>query len=296
MNDADTSDTQPSAPTGEHPDPAVRPAGDVPSEVVHVDVYENPRLLAAAVAETVVRAATRAVVQEGSFLLCLTGGRTPVTAYELLATANLAGQISWVNTHVFFGDERCVPPDHESSNFRMAQQTLLGRLPHLPDDHVHRIRGEVDPESAAQAYQATLRSVLGTSITGQPARSFDLLLLGMGADGHTASLFPFSEDDPHEWVSARRHPTDGSWRVTLTPFVLNTSRSVRFLVCGADKSSRLAEALTRPLRPSALPVQRIRPAGDLGWMVDRAAAGALLAAGRTEYAPEVEVQMHGSSS
>jgi 6-phosphogluconolactonase len=290
MNDTGTPDKQT---WDEQPGSPVRPAGVMASEVIHVDVYENPESLAAAVAEAVVHAATRAIAQEGTFLLCLTGGRTPVTAYRMLATPELAGQIGWANTHVFFGDERCVPPEHESSNFRMARQTLLGQLPHLPDEHIHRIRGEVDPESAAQAYQTTLRSVLGTSSTGGPARGFDLLLLGMGADGHTASLFPFSEDDPHQWVSARRHPADGGWRVTLTPLVLNASRSVRFLVCGADKSSRLTEAVTPPFRPNALPVQRIRPAGDLSWMVDRAAAGVLLAAGPTRHAPEVKMRMHG---
>ncbi len=225
-----------------------------------------------AAAEAAVSSACRTLTNQDSFLLCLAGGHTPEDTYRVLASEALARQIPWARTHVFFGDERCVPPEDEASNYRMARSTLLGQLPRLRSDNVHRIAGELEPQSAARAYQAELAKLLGVSSSGGPRRGFDFLFLGMGSDGHTASLFPYSRDDPEEWVSARRHPTDGSWRVTLTPAVLNAARVVRVLVAGSGKSQRLAEVLAAPSRPDALPIQRIRAADELRFMVDRAAA------------------------
>jgi len=242
-----------------------------------VEVHRDRGALAAAAAEVVLSTAARSIAERGEFLLCLAGGRTPVDTYRLLASDESIRQLRWERTHVFFGDERCVPPEDDASNYGMAWKTLLTRLRRLPRDHIHRIEGEIAPLSAARAYQAELRSRLGVARSGGPKGGFDLLLLGMGTDGHTASLFPFSKDEPDRWVSASRHPVDGSWRVTLTPTVLNAAQSVRILVAGRDKSQRLAEVLRSPPRPAALPVQRIHPTGDLRWMVDAAAAEMILA-------------------
>ncbi len=260
--------------------------------MTRVEVYPDAEALAHAVAETVAGAAAQAITRYGRFLWCLAGGHTPRRAYELLATDAFAPRIDWERVHVFFGDERCVPPSHEHSNYRMAREALLGRI-QLPAGHVHRIAGERDPERAALDYGQTLESVLGRSPGDAPIHGFDLLLLGMGGDGHTASLFPGSVDEPERWVEARRRPSDGSWRVTLTPAVFDASACVRFLVSGPDKAERLMDVLGGPSRPLELPVHRIRPVGEAAWMVDRQAAGELVGdPTRTERGPRIEVEVH----
>lgn len=255
--------------------------------MTRVDVYPDGEALAHAVAETVTGAAAQAITRYGRFLWCLAGGHTPRRAYEILATDAFAPRMDWERVHVFFGDERCVPPSHDRSNYRMVREALLGRV-QLPAGHVHRIAGERDPERAALDYERTLESVLGRSPDGDPIHGFDLLLLGMGEDGHTASIFPGSVDEPGRWVGPRRHPSDGSWRVTLTPAVLDASDCVRFVVSGPDKADRLDDVLTGPLRPRELPVHRIRPAREAAWLVDRAAAGEL----PHDRAPRIDLEVH----
>jgi len=258
--------------------------------MTRVEVYPDAEALARAVAETVVESATHAVSRYGRFLWCVAGGQTPRRSYELLATAAFAPRMDWDHTHVFFGDERCVPPFDDRSNYLMVRRALLDRVL-LPAGHVHRIAGERDPERAAHDYERTLESILGRTVDGDPVHGFDLLMLGMGADGHTASLFPGSMDEAGRWVEPRRHPSDGTWRVTLTPAVLDASAAVRILVSGRDKASRLAEVLSGPRRPAALPVQRVHPAGELAWMVDQDAVGELGADGPTGTA-RLDVQVH----
>ena len=189
-------------------------------------------------------------------------------------------ELDWQRTHVVWGDERCVPPDDPESNYRMAKETLLDRVP-IPGNQIHRIRGEDDPEQAAVDYERALRSLL----RGHPERSegsLDLVLLGLGEDGHTASLFP-GQPAVHEterWVLAVPSPAGDMWRVTLTPAVLNLARNVTFIVSGAAKSFRLAQVFERPVDSDLLPAQAIRPLqGRLTWMVDRAAAARLGPAG-----------------
>ena len=232
-------------------------------------------------AERVVARAQEAIAARGRFLLALSGGSTPRPLYELLGTPPLSGRIEWGRVHVFWGDERCVPPDHAESNYRMAREALLDRAP-LPSSHVHRIRGEDEPAEAALAYERLLRSYFGGEV-GAPRRSFDLVLLGMGRDGHTASLFPggAAAQEPRRWVVpshvAQPHPI---WRVTLTPIVLNAAADVTFLVAGADKAARLREVLEGRAAEAKLPAQLIRPThGALHWMVDAAAAAQLHRAG-----------------
>lgn len=274
-----------------------------------IRVFPTPDALADAVAAHVAECASAAISAEGRFTIALSGGSTPRAAY-----ARLAGPDSrlptpdWRRTHVLWGDERCVPPDDPRSNYRMAKEALLDRVP-IPPDHIHRIRGEDDPEIAAPEYERTLRSLLGchperSEELGKPlpinpsssgslislgmTDSLDLALLGLGEDGHTASLFP-GQPAVHEidrWVVAvpgssrspltvHRSPTV-LWRVTLTPGILNRARNVTFIVSGAGKAQTLQRVVEGPFNPDILPAQAIRPGeGRLVWMIDEAAASAL---------------------
>jgi 6-phosphogluconolactonase len=225
--------------------------------------------LTRAAATAVRSAAERAVAERGAFLFCVSGGQTPKALYALLAGDGFADQIDWRNTQIVFGDERCVPADHADSNYRMVREALLRHVP-MPEENVHRIEGEREPELAARAYEARLRALLGVAASGEPAREFDVVLLGLGQDAHTASLFPGSQDDPSRWVEARQ-PERGIARVTLTPTVLNAARSVLFLVAGSEKVGALARVRDAAYDPRQLPAQRIEPRGELVWLVDAAA-------------------------
>jgi 6-phosphogluconolactonase len=226
-------------------------------------------------AERVVAHARHAIAYRGRFLLALSGGSTPRPLYELLASPRFATRIDWTRVHMFWGDERCVPPDQPESNYRMAREALLDHVP-LPPANVHRIRGEDEPAEAAAAYEELLGAFFGSREIS-PKDSFDLVLLGMGADGHTASLFPGSAAarETRRWVVASPGPQPGSWRVSLTPVLLNAAENVTFLVTGADKAERLKDVLENG-QPDLLPAQLIRPThGALHWMIDAAAAARL---------------------
>lgn len=233
-----------------------------------IEIFPSPEALADAVARQVVAQGARAISATGRFTLALSGGSTPRAAYSRLATGDLVHQVDWRLVHVFWGDERCVPPDDPRSNYRMAKEALLDRVP-IPAHQIHRIRGEDDPEQAAAEYERELHALLG-------GEGLDLVLLGLGEDGHTASLFP-RQASVHErtrWVVAVPAPEATMWRITLTPAVLNTARNVTFVVSGASKAARLQQVLRGPFTPDALPAQAIRPLqGRLTWMVDEAAAG-----------------------
>jgi 6-phosphogluconolactonase len=230
---------------------------------------DRPSLMRAA-AEQFVGQAALATAARGRFAVALSGGSTPGDLYALLATEDLARRIDWPHVHVFWGDERCVPPDHPQSNYRMANEKLLSRVP-LPAGNIHRIRGEDDPKRAAAAYEALLRRELGEG-------GFDLVLLGMGDNGHTASLFPGlpGVTEPARWVLAQYVEVVSMWRVTMTPVAINAAARVTFLVTGPDKADRLRDVLEGPAQPEVLPSQAIRPApGELQWLVDAAAAARL---------------------
>jgi 6-phosphogluconolactonase len=205
------------------------------------------------------------------FSVALSGGGTPRRLYETLAAPPFCEHIPWERVHVFWGDERCVPPDDAGSNYRMARETLLDRVP-LPAGNVHRIRGELGPEAAAQDYAQQLRAFFGAQ---RPA--LDLILLGMGDDGHTASLFPGSgalHETRRPVVGVTAYYQDRpARRVTLTPPAINAARQVIFLVAGAGKAQVLRDVLDGPCQPDVLPAQIVRPAaGSLSWLVDAAAA------------------------
>lgn len=228
--------------------------------------------LAEAAAAFVAARASDAIAQRGLFTLALAGGGTPKPVYERLATPDVAAGIDWGRVHVFFGDERCVPPDDPQSNFRMAREALLAHVP-IPAEHVHRVRGEDPPTAAAEEAERSLRGVL--TAAGVP--SLDLVLLGLGDDGHTVSLFPDTPalDEQSRLVVANFVEKLSSWRVTFTAPLINAARDVVFLVEGAGKAAALEAVLEGPFTPSLLPSQLVRPGGSLHWFVDEAAAGRL---------------------
>ena len=234
------------------------------------DADELARSAAAAVAD----AAREAVAERGRFAVMLAGGATPRRLYEALARG---ADVDWARSEVFFGDERPVPPDHADSNFGMARAALLRPLA-VPSQRVHRIQAERrDLEAAARDYEDELARVLGGA-PGGPAPRLDVVLLGLGADGHTASLFPHSAAlaETRRWVVAHEVPALASWRITVTFPVLERARAVFFLVSGEAKAATLAEVLEGPSDPERLPSQRLHAAqGRVEWFVDAAAASRL---------------------
>ena len=231
-----------------------------------VSVYESPEELAEAAAHNFAARAAEAIEDRGRFAVVLAGGSTPKTAYEILAR-DYAETVDWSNVHVFFGDERTVPPDHEDSNYRMAREALLD---HVPVGSVHRMRGELPPDEAAASYEDELRGFFGAE--GLPR--FDLILLGIGGDGHTASLFPETSalEVADRWVAANPVLKLDTTRVTLTVPVLNVALTVNFLVAGEGKAEALKEILEGDADPRTYPAKLVQPPGGPAWMVDRAAA------------------------
>ena len=235
---------------------------------MNVEIYENPQQLAEAAARAFVEGAAGAIAERGRFAVALAGGSTPEATYEVLARDH-AGDVDWPNVHAFFGDERAVPPDHEDCNYRMAREALLDRV---PVGSVHRIRGELPPDEAAASYEEDLEVFFG-----EVPPVLDLVMLGIGEDGHTASLFP---ETPALGISDRLAVANpvaklDTTRLTLTVPVLNAAREVRFLVAGAGKAEALAEILEGEADPRQYPAKLIRPPGGPTWMVDRAAARSL---------------------
>lgn len=233
-----------------------------------VRIFESPRELAEAAARDFAERAAGAIARSGRFAVALAGGSTPKATYEILAR-DYARDIDWGRVHFFFGDERTVPPDHEESNYRMAREALLS---HVPAGSAHRMRGELPPEEAAAAYEEELRGFFGEGPTG-----FDLILLGIGEDGHTASLFPNTPalDVTGRWVVSNPVGKLDAIRLTLTVPAINAARAVCFLVAGEGKAEALKEILEGDADPRDYPAKLVQPAGRAVWMVDRAAAGSL---------------------
>lgn len=218
--------------------------------------------------------ARKAVWDRGVFRVALAGGSTPRRTYELLATREFSKAIEWNSIQVFFGDERSVPPDDPQSNFNTAQEAFLNSIA-LHSSQVHRMAGDRgDLRLAAREYEAQLsRSFALSRDDGFP--SFDLILLGLGKDGHTASLFPYTQalNERSAWVVANEVPQLSTDRLTLTLPVINAARSVMFLVAGQDKAEALERVLEGPRNAIELPAQSVDPNhGGLLWLVDEAAA------------------------
>ena len=241
-----------------------------------------------AAAERIAQLAARAIAARGRFDWALAGGTTPEQLYGLLARPPYTARIDWARVHFFWSDERCVPPEHADSNYRMARESLLDRV-RPPEAHVHRMRGEQPPPAEASRYERELGGGASGSAATAPPR-LDLILLGMGSDGHTASLFP---GDPalaerERWVAVARTSGPGVARLTFTLPMINAARAVLFLVAGKDKAGALAAVMGRAgagaaaptgntaAPGAALPAQRVQPGdGELEWLVDADAAALL---------------------
>lgn len=244
-----------------------------------VKVYPNRQALVEAVAEDIAACAQEAIEARGQFSIALSGGQTPGPLFDRLASHAYGDQIIWGSVHVFWGDDRTVPPDHEDSNYRMARERLLDRVP-ISTAQIHRIHTELAPEQAADHYEGMLRQFFAGAPKDEPQPRFDYLLQGMGADGHTASLFPGTDalavEDGSRWVVANYVPELDTWRITLTAPAINAGRNVVFMVEGESKAQPLYDVLKGDYRPQELPSQLIAPVnGRLVWMVDESAAALL---------------------
>lgn len=245
-----------------------------------VEVLPSAAALADASAERFAAAAGHAIETHGRFVVALSGGSTPRATYERLAREPLASRVDWTRVHFVWGDERCVAPTHADSNYRMAFATLLDHVP-VPSANIHRIRGEDPPDRAAEAYEVALRNLLHTPAglpSLDPARRIDLVLLGLGDNGHTASLFPESSalEEMTRWVLSARVDAKPPWRVTMTLPLLNAAAELLFIVAGKGKAEMLKRVIDGPPRPRELPAQLIAPsAGRVHWLVDADAASQL---------------------
>ena len=238
-----------------------------------IKVVPTPADVAAEAAEQFAAAYDAALAERGVNSVALSGGSTPKALHALLAAEPYRSRIDWTKVRVFFGDERCVPPDHADSNYRMAKETLLSKVP-IPQDNVYRMPGEIDPAEAGPRYDQELVDLFGRSGPG-----LDLCLLGLGYDGHTASLFPHTSALNESTKLAVSHyveksTTGKSWRITLTAPFINRSRVAMFLVAGAGKAKALSAILEGERNPKEYPAQLILPVdGRLVFLVDVAAAG-----------------------
>lgn len=242
-----------------------------------VHVYPTRRAAARALATQFTTLAETAISARSRFVVALSGGSSPLDAYRLLATDEFAPLVGWSQVYVFWGDERCVPLNHPDNNGHAAREALLDHVP-LPVSNMFRIQTHLPPEQAAQEYENTMRDFFFKRVGVRMPR-FDLVILGMGSDGHTASLFPGTAamGEKERWVVANYAPKLESWRVTLTFPAINAASNIVFYAVGADKADTLKRALTPPQQAAdLLPVHLVRPAnGQVQWIVDSAAASRL---------------------
>lgn len=228
-------------------------------------IADNAEALRQLAADHLAHEISAGIREAGAFHLALAGGSTPAGVYRRLAEPPLRERIEWSRLHIWFGDERCVPPDHEASNFRMASESFLARVP-VPYQQVHRIEGEGDPHEAARRYAERLDRIL-------PGGRLDLVLLGLGPDGHVASVFPDTAIlEQEEAVAAVYVEALKSWRISLTLRTINQAARVVLLVSGREKAEVVGQALHPPPGAPDLPVHRVRPAGPVRWFLDRDAA------------------------
>ena len=237
------------------------------TEILHCpDLTELSR----GAATLVVKQARQRVAERGTFTLVLSGGKTPLGLYEMLGQPPYLSQMPWAQTHFFWGDERCVPPDRPDSNFGAAHATMVSKAP-IPPDNIHRMRGEMPPQEGADAYQLELHDFF-VPLDGEFPQ-FDLILLGMGANGHVASLFPGSPvlEGDHHWVMAVPPSGDPPLaRLTLTLPVFNHAREILFLISGENKREAIHKVLADPENAGDYPATRVHPRERLWWMLDDA--------------------------
>jgi len=237
-----------------------------------ITIFDDPEALGRGAAELFVRLAREAVAARGRFSAALAGGGTPRRTYELLGQPPYCTAVDWPRVDLFWGDERCVAWDDPRSNARMAYHAWLNHVP-LPRSQIHPIDCTQAPAGAARRYEQLLREFFGG---GEP--SFDLILLGLGEDGHTASLFPGEAalTETERWVAPVYQQEPNPHRLTFTAAFINQARVVAFLAAGAAKAKVVREVIQGPREPQRLPAQLIRPEpGELHWLLDKAAAGAM---------------------
>jgi 6-phosphogluconolactonase len=239
-----------------------------------LNVSKNINALCDSVVDYIIKCANQAIDQNDVFHFALSGGSTPKVVFERLATAEFSAQINWQKTHIWFGDERCVPAEHADSNYRMANQALLS-LVDIPETNIHRIAGELEPQQAVQQYADALKQHLSNSNQGFPV--FDLMMQGLGPDGHTASLFPGTAalDVDDQSVTAVYVEKMDSWRVSVTFPVLNAAQNLLFLVAGAGKAEIISDLFHYAESDGArqrYPVEMLNSTGRVEWFLDEAAA------------------------
>jgi len=238
-----------------------------------IRIFKDLEELSRAAADLFVEQAKGSIAERDRFLVALNGGNTPTRLFQLLV-ADYREKVDWSKVYIFWGDERCVPPSDAGSSYGQARDVLLSHVL-IPDTNIHRIKGELGPTEASKDYSLTLRSFASPPLEWP---RFDLVYLGMGEDGHTASLFPGSPADIFEpTLPVTAHYQDRpANRVTLTPIVFNTARMIVFMAVGENKANTLAEVLSDSYNPAKYPAQRIDPKeGRLIWLVDEAAASTL---------------------
>ncbi|HZB91509.1 MAG TPA: 6-phosphogluconolactonase [Stellaceae bacterium] len=232
-----------------------------------VEIFPDPAALARHVAEWMTEAARAG---GDPFRVSLSGGSTPKTLYGLLASADFRDRFPWARVHWYWGDERFVPHDHPDSNYRMTREAMLAKAP-VPPQNIHPVPDDGTPDDAARRYERTLQQAYGAAILDPARPLFDITLLGLGSDGHTASLLPGDPvlEERKRWVAVVSHGRP-EVRITMTYPVIESSRRVAFLVAGAEKA-----AILRTIRAggSKVPAARVKPLGELFWFVDKAAAG-----------------------
>lgn len=241
-------------------------------------IYPDADALAKGAAMDLARLAKQHIAERGIFTLALAGGSTPRKLYSLLATDPACHDFPWDKTHLFFGDERHVPPSHIESNYLMVSNTLLASGL-VPAANVHRVRGELpDAHQAAADYEVELRTIFGPTMRFNHCPRFDMILLGMGPDGHTASLFPGSKglEETERWVIANWVEKFKADRITFTFPVLNAARAIFLLVAGVDKANMVHDVLAAHRGEDVYPVERVKPIdGAKVWLLDSAAASLL---------------------
>ena len=218
--------------------------------------------------------ARQAIAKSGRFTVALSGGSTPKALYSLLAS-QYRGRVDWRQVHLFWGDERCVPPDDPESNYRMVREAVLSKI-EIPPKNIHRMAGEKDPSAGAAEYEQELRDFFQTK---DAAPRFDLVLLGLGEDGHTASLFPGTPtpDETHKLVATVYVERLNAHRLTIILPVINAGAHVSFLVAGEGKSVIVKALLGRDSNPAQYPAGQVRPAnGRLTWLITQDAAGGIV--------------------
>jgi 6-phosphogluconolactonase len=244
---------------------------------MHFHIYKDPEAFNISASDWIVDEIAKVLSQKDKCTIALSGGNTPRAIYKLLSASPRKDKIDWSRMHVFWGDERAVPFEDPRNNAKMAFDTLLGRV-NIPPSQIHVMRTDIAPEQSAHEYEKILKTYFENGTPEEPPITFDLVLLGMGDDGHTLSLFPGMTEifEDESWTMTIYLPSQNMFRITLTRVVVNLSSRIAFFAIGAGKAKALMEVLQGSFHPEAYPSQLIQPVyGELHWFVDEAAASQL---------------------